>query len=503
MENLVNPNQITQNSTVEVLDSNGKTLDRGTSSLANLFDKMEEAKGEGRSTEDVIKDDLSKRHIITQEEKPAEKVVEKIVEEPNELEKKLGIEVKNKTEEKPAQEKVAEKPADKPADAEKKIEDVKQDDVPDDELQVLPHDKPKTAKRIQALLKKIDSINAESSKTKAERDEKNAKLAEYEKKLTEFKPVDPKTDEAVKKQLDELAMYRRRYGLENDPEVKTKFDDRIAATVATADSEIPTILSKNQASPALLELIKNEGGWSKFSQSNKPVTLSDGNTVSSSELAEIIVSKLPFTDKSRLQSFTIEQIQLQREKERYFKEEQAKATDYFKNLEESNKKQTIEQQQKMQEMSKTIETWVSDIKSKNDWLKEKPIPASATAEQKAAIEEENKYTNQLNSLLEKNLKVSSINESLDLVFDATRYYQERRQTAKLLEENAKLKAQLDAKAAEVIRAKNSGRSVPKSGSLIGGGSKDIQLPTKAKPTSLEDAFSAIERGDFDKSSILE
>src|SRR6185436_18362386 len=106
-----------------------------------------------------------------------------------------------------------------------------------------------------------DTVNAEVAKTKAEAAEKATKLAEYEKKLSEVKTADPATEEKIKTQLDELAMYRRRYELDKDPNVKVKYDQRVEA----AEKSIIETLKRRNAGEALLKLINDEGGWAKFS----------------------------------------------------------------------------------------------------------------------------------------------------------------------------------------------------------------------------------------------
>ena len=500
-----NTTQTTDNSvevkqTVEVLSPDGKTMDRGTSSIASIFDKMETAKSEGQDLKEVL-DEVSKP-AAPERRQPAAKPREEPIKqekkpEPSSLDQKLGEmqDKKNEDEEitrgKLKQQETLKKEDKLPEKKEEKKEQKQEsdDDVPEDELTVLPHDKPKTAKRIQALLKKIESINSESAKTKAEVAEKANKLAEYEKKLNEVKTVDPKTDEAIKKQLDELAMYRRRYDLEKDPEIATKF----TARVEQSENNIISSLKARNASDGLLNLIKEEGGWVKFTNSNRQITLADGSISTASEISERILQALPLGERKAIEASMVDQINTKREKDAFFEKEQKTATEYFKNLEEQQKKQVEAQQGQIQEVTKKIDSWLKDTSEKNDWLKEKEVPANATPEQKSAIEADNKYTRQLNTLLKKSLHVKDVDESLEVVLDSVRYYQERREKNRLSEENTKLKADLEKAQSEINKIRSASRSIPRTGTISGGGSAAATTKS-SKPASLEAAFDAIEQG---------
>lgn len=365
----------------------------------------------------------------------------------------------------------------------------------EDELQVLPHDKPKTAKRIQALWTKAKKLEETVATTRKEADEKAAKLAELEKQLSTVKSVNPETDAAVKAKLDELAMFRRRYELDNDPEVKTKFDSR----VQYAEKNITDILAARQATPALLKLISDEGGWARFANSQTPIAVrgADGQntTIPASEAAENIMSALPMLERKQLEAAMMEQIQLDREKKRFLEEETKRAVDYFKTRDEEAVKQTEAQQRGMEEAKKLIEEFKATAVTQRDWLKPEDIPAGATPEQEAEIKDSNAYKKQLASLLNKNLNVKDIPSMLGVVEDSVAYYAERRRTAKLMDENARLKAEVAAKDEAMAKFKNASRTTVKSGSIAGGGSA-AHIPKKAiLPASLDEALSRLESGE--------
>lgn len=479
-------NVIEKREQVDVLDAKGNTINREASPLAGIFDKIEAGKEEGKSAAQVISEKPAPVERKVEDKKIEEKKVE-----PTDLDKKLEQTQALKDEKKETERSALFK-ATEPVKIEEKVVDKKvetqkvEEEAPEEELKVLPHDKPKTARRIQTLLKQIDAARAETTKTKTEVTEKATKLAELEKKLGEVKTVDPKTDENVKKQLDELAMFRRRYDLDKDPEVKTKFDSR----VDSAEKSILDILSRRGAGEPMIELIKSEGGWNKFAESGRMISLKDGKQVTAAELADTIVSQLPLSERRAIDAAMIEQTQTKRDKERFFNEEQAKANDFFKKQEDAVQKQRQEQDTQVQAMASTIEKWHKDTVDKTDWLKEREVPANATAEQKAAIVEDNKYTKQLNGLLIKTLNARTVEESLEIALDSVKFYQERREKSRLLTENATLKSQLTAKQAELDKFKGASTTVRKTGSIATGAASETNK-IDDKPKSLEAAFDKI------------
>lgn len=476
-------NQVKTNATVEVVDSTGKTVDRGSSPLAGIFDKIEAGKKDGKTTEEAL--------APIEAVKPKEQAP--VAAEPKKEEVKPVVAEVKLDDKQASRQKLFEDTEVKKAEvkAEVKVEPKDDEAVKDDELAVLPHDKPKTAKRIGALLQKITAANAEVATTKAEAVEKAQKLADLEKRLNEVKTVDPKVQEEITRKEEELAMYRRKYALENDPEVKTRFDSK----VESGEKEVPDLLKRNGAGDPLLNIIKEEGGWLKFSRSARQITLTDGKVVTGSEFAGIIADSLPFSDRSKLQAITMELIQTQRDKESFLKDEGGKATEYFNKQQEATKKQTESQQAIIKENAKKVEAWHKEFLEKTDWLKEKEVPTGATAEQKSAIEEDNKYARNLKSIFNQSLAPKSLDESFAIVEDSLKYYQERRNGAKLLAENAKLKAEIESKDKELAKIKTSSRSTPRGGSIVGGGGGGEEKP-KGPPVGLEAAFAAIERGEM-------
>jgi uncharacterized coiled-coil protein SlyX len=483
------PNIQSKQETVEVLDGNGNTLNSRSSPLSGIFDKLEEAKEEGRSNKEALAELSSEKPERKQQSKPAQE--KKVEDEPK------ADAITDAKEEAPKNLRDALRKQDffKAKAEEKKAEDKKADaeEVQESDLKVLDTDKPKTAKRIQAFLRKIDAVNSTLAETKKEADAKAAKLAELEKQLGDVKKVDPATDEAVKKQLDELAMYRRRYEIDSDPEIKTKFDTRISA----ADAAIEETLTRYGAEKEMFELIKAAGGWMKFAEGTKAIAVPDGEGgtkyLTSAEIADAVMARLPLAGRKAIESAMIEQIGVTRDRDRFIKEETGKASDYFKQREDSFKKQQEAQQAQFGESRKMIDSWKDKFVKESDFLKDKPVDADANAEQKAAVAEHNKYNAQLREMLEKSLTSTDVNEALELIADSIRYHDERRTSSQLRKENESLKAEIAKEKAAANKFRSASRTVPRQGSIsTSAASSNSQ---SSRPTTIGDAFDRLERGD--------
>ena len=494
---------ITKQETSEVLDNKGNSSpSEGAKTLSDIFDKMIEAKSEGEDPKLAIKEVEQEKAEQTKPEPKAETVKEEpaVKSEPSDLDKKL--EEKKPAAEEPAKEEdvsrdalrkmFEKKDAEKAKAADKEDKKDTLDDVSEEELQVLPHDKPKTAKRINALLSKSKDVESRETETRKQAEEKAKRLAELEQQLSTVKSSDPTTDEKVKAQLDELAMYRRRYELDNDPELREKFDTRIEAQ----ESAIVDHLKKRGATDELVKLIQNEGGWARFASSNNTMTLpdEDGGTrqVSMAELAETIVNALPLGERKAIEAAMMDQIQTQSAKKLHYEDQVKKAKEYFSKRDEEGRKAQAEQQRQIEEARKSVEKWQSEVEQ-SDWLKDKELPSKATPEQKQAIQEHNRYNAQLRSLLKKAVSTTDLNGMLEIVHDSVRYYDERRNTASLKREVDSLRAELQAKQAELDKFKGASRSVPRAGSVSSNAS--APTATEKRPRSLEEAFDRLSRGE--------
>lgn len=473
----------------DILDANGAPVSVSTS-LSSIFDKIES----GKPAEEAIKEVMTtktKEEIENEEpeevEEKKEPVEQKAEEKPTDkegkAEDKTGLDKALDNAAKPTEEKKEVATDNQP---ENKTEEV----VPESELQVLPYDRPKTAKRIAALLKIKGELEATVATTKKENETKQAKLLELETALSKTQSADPATNEEIKKQLDELAMYRRQYEVERDPGFISRYDGRMK----DAEKSVQDILVSHGAKEPLLKIIEEEGGWSKFADSSRPIVTSDGQTMTASEVAAAIVDSLSYGNKRAIDAATIEQNQVARERERYLAEEKAKATEYFKNLAEQQNKQKKDHEDLISRTKSQIVDWKKKTVEGTEFLKVKPIPSNATPEQKSAIEADNKLALELNDRLEKALNGAGLDHILGLIQDSIASHHA---THQLSRKDALIKAQeatIKELQAKVDGIKTASRSVPKQGSIATGSTQSNKTP--ARPVGLEAALQAIEAGTF-------
>lgn len=508
----------------ELLDSNGNEL-RRENALSDIFSKIETGKSEGKETSAVLDEvrqereaeiakadaALSTKTDEKQEEKVEAPAEEKKEEEPSDLEKRLAKTASEKKEVKPEEKKeevsrealrniepkAEEKKEEALEDAKGRIKLKDGTEVDEAELKVQPHDSPKTEKRILGLLAKIDKVAEAEATTKKELAARDAKLKELEAELEKVKTIDPKTQDEVKQQLDELKMYRRRYEIEKDPDVKAKFDTRIESS----EESISKTLKDGGAGDALLKLIKDEGGWNKFAQSQRSVTLTDGNKVTSAQLADQILQQLPLGTRKVIESSMVDQIATSRERENYFKEQQQQAVKYFDEKEQAAAKQAQAQQEYVKGLQKQIDDWTKDVETKSDWLKDDDLPKDAKDDIKRDIQDGNEYKGKLRKLLRQALQTKDVQGALQITQDSVQMFWEKRQKEKLAKENADLKKQLDAKQKEIDKFHAGSRTTPRSGATISSRSEP-ESNTPRKALSLEDTLEGIASGRLSRSEVL-
>ena len=452
----------------EIINSQGQEIPVNKD-IESIFKAIES----GQTGEEAVK-----AHRAAKEEKKPQ------AEEPETREESKAPEVaETKVEEKKAEEPKPEPKEDLKPD-EKKVEE-----VAEEELRVLPTDKPKTAKRIDALLGKVNKLNDEVTTTKKEAAEKAAKLAEYEQELTKLRSADPATNEKIKAQLDELAMYRRQYEIEKDPEVKAKFDGRIE----NAEKEIETVLTKNAAPKELLAIIKEEGGWAKFSGSDRKISLVGGREIFAHEMASDILEKLRPNDKKLIEFNERNQLLAAHEKQTYIQEAKATAGEYFSSRDKAQAEAQAKYNADIEASGKLIKDWESEYEKKADFLKIKEIPSNATPEQRKEIEEDNAWAKQSQDIIKKKyLGAQGMKGILETVEDAANYHGERRKVAKLEAKTAALEAALKAKQEEFDKFKNAGRTTKGGGSLNAATTVTPSASKSAK--NIEDAFAMVGQG---------
>lgn len=466
----------TNRESVEVIHD-GKPLS-GSKNLESIFDQIES----GKSVDEAIKETMSSKPAPEPSPEPEAK--------PEEVKPESAPEPKE--EEKPEKKDRPAKSLDeaftKQEESNAPIPEPKAEaEVPDEELTVLPHDKPKTAKRIQALLTKISKADAVVAETKKDAELKATELKKLQDQLANVQTVDPKTQEEVKKQLEELAQYRRRYELEKDPEVQARYDSKISG----ADTSISKILTARGAGEALLKTIADDGGWAKFADSNQTIAIKgETEPITHAELAARILKSLPYSEQRAIDTAINESIQAKKDKDRYFEDEGKKANEYFSKREEAAKQQHEAAVKQQTEGRQIVDQFHRDLIKNNDFLQVKEVPANATKEQKAKIEEDNTWAKQIDAERIKMGNSKTLPEILAVVEQAVKYHNERHI-------NARLMAQLKAKTDELERYKAAGKTTARSGSLSGGAPASSAPAKPKQAASLEEAFSRMEAGEKD------
>jgi hypothetical protein len=463
---------VTKKESVEVITGDGKSL-QGSKNLEAIFDKIQSGTHDSDS---AIKEVMS-----NQPSKPDEPDHQEDTPAPAEEPKQEPV----KEEPEPTEDKTLD---DALTTGQKKNEIVvppaKEEEVSEDDLRVLAHDKPKTAKRISALLGKVAKEAEARTTTQKERDEQAAKVKELEEKLASVQTVNPETQAQIDEQLKELVQYRRRYELEKDPEVVNRFDSKIK----NGDAAVYETLKRHNAGEGLLKTIQDEGGWEAFADSKKLIHLKgDEDPITASDLAKRIMEALPYSEQRAINSAIDQKHTASRERKQYFEEETKKANEYFAQREELTKKQREEWDNNHKAALKQVEDFNKSLVDGNEWLRQKPIPSNATAEQRAQIEEDNKWAKQIDSERIRYSNAKDMKEILGVVEDAVKFHHERHVNSRLTAKVEKLQQELDA-------LRSAGRTVKKQGSIAAGSSSSSEVAKPKQARSLDDAFDAIAQG---------
>lgn len=354
-----------------------------------------------------------------------------------------------------------------------------EDTVSDDELQPLPHDKPKTQARIKTLHGKWKT--AEEKATSLE-----AKVRELEEK-TKLTPAQTADLEALKKQADEARAkveaaeklaketeekylpYRRQYEVERSPEV----EERYVKPAKAAEETIAATLKNYGLGEATLKEIEKHGGLAAFTKSKKTYTLKDADdqpvTVTASQVVNDWLGKMDFADAEKIRSLVGEQEKLALQRGLYIDSEKAKAREYFDGLTKKQQEEQASLRAQQEAAGKEVKAWIDTQFANDEYLKDDPaLKDDQKAERAAARERVIKY-----------LSGADRATLLAAARDAAVFPSVLKQIASRDAEIAALKKQLADKEAELDKTKTAGSAVPaKSGRLGSGGAP---TPPKQEP----------------------
>ena len=330
------------------------------------------------------------------------------------------------------------------------------EEVPEDQRRVMPHDKPDTARRIKAILAERDAAKAAVDAAKKE-------LEDAKKAGASSEDIKALKEEHEKLKADALRL-RRLHDLKSDTEFNEKYD----APVKQVDALIAEALKRNNFTDATLKAIEAEGGFAAFSRSQKIFTVNesdgDGGTKPVQKTAAQIARDwlnyaINPADSEAIKASLGKQQLLQSEKAAAIEKAQAEAREYFDGQTKAQREQAEAAKAAQEKTMKEYTAWRDKTLAETEFLRDREIPVDATAEQKASIEDYNKFTAQLRDRLAKDPTTAT--EYGQLKLEAAESHHLRRTLGERDAEIAALREQLKQKSAAM-------RTTPKAGSLLKG-----------------------------------
>jgi hypothetical protein len=307
--------------------------------------------------------------------------------------------------------------AEKEAEAEKAEEAEKPEGehAPTDEIQLPEGVKSQKAKdRFVELTRARRAAEERAASIEKEVATRDAKIKELEGRKPEG------VNEDVQKQLDELAMFRRQYQLENSPEIKAHFDN----IVADGEKFIGETLKGYGIAEPTIRLIEGEGGFAEFSRSQRTAMV-DGEMKTYAEIAKDWLNGMNVADSEAVRAKLGEQRNVLDHKKRFIDAEKGKAKEYFTTQSAQYESSVKAQWENIQKQREQIDNFIKRATTETPWMKDKEIPATATPEQRKEIEADNKTAGDLRNILTATLNVKTMDELLDAALDATAYHKTR------------------------------------------------------------------------------
>ena len=398
-----------------------------------------------------------------------------------------------------------EKTETKPAKTPPKFEDLSPDGI-NREVDSLKTNKAETKERYAALLVELKHAREAGDMTKKEYDAAKAELAAA-KQASEAasKKVETPPEELARREQEasELAMLRRQYQLEKDPELKVKFDDRVEAV----EKSIIQTLTEAEVPPKAVELIQKSGGWMAFSRSKEPIKWhaidpTTGETVVQSgtraDYARNILNAIDPAAAATVNARTGEQVNIRDSKDRFVAEEKAKAKDFFSKKEEEWKNQSQATQNKLKELQEAYGKWVDQTASTDEALKDRVVPDKATAEQRAEIEAHNKSAKEIRDYVRGLSTTTSMDQYTELVKHAIRGRTSEPTIKGLTTKLEEATKRSEALQQELDKVRKAGSTITRPGSVTSR-SEGIPTPKKAQG-GLDDIMADLEKMVEDKAS---
>lgn len=375
---------------------------------------------------------------------------------------------------KPADEPKEEAPAapvEEAKEPEAKVEPAKEEDLEDapvDELREMPHDKPATRRRIRTFLKRENELKSKAESYKA-------KMAELEKRPAVNAEEIEKLKSEYEQTKTDLLRYRRRYEIDNDSEIK----DRFVKPIEEAESNITATLAKYNVSEATMKLIKDAGGLANFSRSgkvfkvNKRVIEKDPETGETKEVVRAFENDASYIVKDWLDDMNPidaeytraqlgKQFNLQDERKKFIEIETSRATEYFSQAEQQRKQQQETFEKETADKRAQYKKWADETLAKEEWLKEKEVPANASEDMKKSIQEHNDFVKQARSHVIDPMPIIGTPDAIRAtILDAQRAKHLQRENTRLLKELEETKSKTEKAVAATRTTSSKGSLLPR------------------------------------------
>lgn len=371
--------------------------------IGDLLDKAIE-EYQTKNPSENVEEEAENERVVVQEQQDAEDVIDESDDNEKEhednaddaidsLDDLIGAEATKQDDGEQEDEPEEENSSEKTTDDEGQQEDSSDEDNEEDLKN--PH--------FKGIKKRIDK--AKKSAEKRVRAEYEEKVKQLESELSEArasKQVTSLSDDERKEYL----MLKRRFDVQNDPELKKSYDDKISLR----DRQAKEILKKHAVNDEYRKRVDEIGSISEFAAANPK------------GMKEIIekISAVDSIDGTAISSAIAEARLLKGERDEKVKELSSEAEKYFAEIEE--KKQVAEKNrvESINAANKAYEETFYKAIDNTPTLAKKPIPETASPEEREYIKKHNASVDAMKRVVKAGLTVSNSNDAAKILFAAGR-----------------------------------------------------------------------------------
>jgi len=202
---------------------------------------------------------------------------------------------------------------------------------------------------------------------------------------------------------------------------------------------------KGRVSDKTIDLVKGMGGFGGFSKSGQVFNIEvDGEMqqITASQLAKRWLNDMDVEDAEFIKSKLGEKVTALEAKKARAEALTAESDQWFKGKQEEQAKAVEAQQTQAKEYHSTYEKQTGEWLAKQDALKDRTIPPTATDEEKKDIEQWNKHNAGIRAMVKMAVAPTSIADHVSIVTEAANSLVLSRDNARLKKENESLSQQL-------------------------------------------------------------